>query len=177
MIIRGENDDLPPDNSKVPILTVKNASPVYAQDVTLTWSAVPYDVATLVASNHNLDGIKFKLNGPYLTMESENNVAFRHQFSFKSKVPLNFITKSADIFIPFDIWNTAALFFIATLPTERGSHSNPYFFDLNISWNIPDGNTRAARFRLKATATNTKQVSVATKDVSASIEITTETVD
>jgi hypothetical protein len=45
-------------------------------------------------------------------------------------MPLTFITKSAGIFVPLDIWNTAALYFIATLPSQVGARSEPYFFDL-----------------------------------------------
>lgn len=50
MNIKGENDDLPPGNWKVPVFAIKNLTPVNAQDVTIKWSAAKYDPATLTAN-------------------------------------------------------------------------------------------------------------------------------
>jgi hypothetical protein len=53
-------------------------------------------------------------------------------------VPLPFIARENNVFIPH-VWENAALFFIATLPNEPGARSPPFFFDAQVSWNIPEG--------------------------------------
>jgi hypothetical protein len=176
MNVRGENDVLPSDGWKVPTLTVKNTSPVYAQDVTLNWVAAPYDIKALVASNPDLVRSQFTTDGQSLKITSQNSIPFVHPFSFKSVMPLTFITKSAGIFVPLDIWNTAALYFIATLPSQVGARSEPYFFDLKISWNIPDS-AKVAHFRVKAVATNVQPLIPEKQGFLASVELTTEKLD
>jgi hypothetical protein len=90
-----------------------------------------------------------------ITLSAPGGVPFQNPFQFSSSIEKPCITRSAETFIPLDVWNTAALFFLATLPSRVGERSEPYYFDLEISWNIPD-NAKPARYRIKAVATNIK---------------------
>jgi hypothetical protein len=98
---------------------------------------------------------------------SENVIAF------SSSTEKPFITRSAETFIPLDVWDSAALFFISTMPMQTGAKSEPYYFDLHIEWSIPE-NSKPARYRVKAVATNTKPPTVESPIFSAEIEFSVE---
>lgn len=109
----------------------------------------------------------FTLIGPPGTPSGQNVIAF----SASTEKP--FITRSAETFIPLDVWDTAALFFISTMPMQTGSKSEPYYFDLQIEWSIPE-NSKPARYRVKAVAINTKPPTVESPIFSAEIEFSVE---
>jgi hypothetical protein len=153
MNIRGENDNLPPRNWRVPTFTIKNKTSVNAQDVTVKWSAAKYDPTTLTANKPIFDGRHVDVADHQITLSEPGGVPFQHEFRFSGSIDKPFITKTAETFIPLDIWNTAALYFLATLSPQIGARSEPYYFDLEITWNIP-ANAKPARYRVKAIATN-----------------------
>jgi hypothetical protein len=153
MNIRGENDGaLPPDQWRVPLFKIKNNTPINAQDVRLVWSAAKYDPTALIANKPIFQGRQIDITTDYVTMSGPTNSS-RNLFKFSAEQEKPFITKSTEIWLPIEVWDTGALFFLATLPPEVGGRSEPYYFDLQITWNIP-ANTNPARYRIKAVATN-----------------------
>jgi hypothetical protein len=169
---KGETDQLPPGSWKAPIFTIKNLTPVNAHDVKVKWSAPKYDPATLTANAVIPHGRQIDIANNIIIL-SGGGMPHQHPFNFSATVDKPFITRSAETFIPLDVWNTAALFFLATLPDQAGARSEPYYFDLEISWSIPD-NAKPARFRVKAIATNSKPAGVQTPVFSATIEFAVE---
>jgi hypothetical protein len=122
-----------------------------------------------VAAKHpiQINQDAFVLNGAPNAFPGNNPI------SFSSTNEMPFITRSAETFLPLDVWNTAALYFVATLSPQVGSKSEPYYFDLEITWSIPEG-AKPARFRVKAVATNTRPQGVASPVFSAVVEFTVE---
>jgi hypothetical protein len=151
--IKGENDNLPPRGWKSPTFTIKNLTPVNAQDVRVKWSAAKYDPATMTANAPIFQGRQITIANNMTTLNG-GGLPFQNPFNFEIIIDKPFITRSAETFIPIDVWDTAALFFLSTLPDQPGARSEPYYFDLEISWNIPD-NAKPARYRIKAVATRT----------------------
>ena len=151
--IRGVNDQLPAGGWKVPTFVVKNATTVSALDVKIKWSALKYDPNTLTATAPIFQGHQVQIANDRITLYG-GGVPYTHPFSFSATVEKPFITKTGEIFIPIDVWETAALYFVSTMPSQNGATSEPYYFDLEISWSIPD-NAKPAKYRVKAIATNT----------------------
>ena len=172
MNVRGENDKLPPGGWRVPIFTIRNKAPINAQDVTVKWSAARYDPATLTANRPIFQGRQVVISNGLIIFSAPGGVPFQNPFEFSASVDKPFITKSSETFIPLSVWNTAALFFLASLPTQMGDRSEPYYFDLEISWNIPS-NAPPARYRIKAVATNLKSSS-GSPEFQASIDFSVE---
>jgi hypothetical protein len=170
--IKGENDQLPPGNWKVPVFTIKNITPINAQDVKITWSAAKYDPATIAASAPVFQGRQISVANNVITL-SGGGVPHQNPIGFSAAIDKPFITRSAETFIPLDVWNTAAVFFLANLPDQPGSRSEPYYFDLEISWSIPE-NAKPARFRVMAVATNAKPAGAASPAFSALVEFSVE---
>jgi hypothetical protein len=152
--IKGENDNLQPGSWKVPIFTIKNAAPINAQDVTVRWSATRYDATTMTANKAVFEGRQSNIGNEQITLSALGGVAFINPFRFSVSLDKPFITRSAETYIPLDVWNTGAPYILSTLPAQIGSRSEPYYFDLQISWNIPE-NAKPARYRVKAVATRT----------------------
>lgn len=154
--IKGESDHLPPGHWKAPTFTIKNLTTVNAQDVKVKWSATKYDPATMTAHAAIFQGKQVTIANNTITLNG-GGIAFQNPFGFETTIDKPFITRSAETFIPLDVWNTAALFFVSTIPDQPGARSEPYYFDLEISWNIPD-NAKPSRHRVKAVATRTNSV-------------------
>lgn len=173
MSIKGENDNLPPGNWKVPVFAIRNTTPVNAQDVTVKWSAAKYDPANMTANAPIFQGRQISIASNAITLSSPGGVPFQNLFSFSATINKPFITRSAETFIPIDVWDTAALFFLATLPDQPGARSEPYYFDLEISWSIPES-AKPARFRIRAVATNTKPAGTQSPALVATIEFFVE---
>jgi hypothetical protein len=152
--IKGENDQLPPGGWKVPIFTIKNLTPINAQDVTVKWSVAKYDPTAITANAPLFQGRQIAIANNLIVL-SGGGVPFQNPIAFTATIEKPFITRSAETHIPLEVWNTAALFFCSTLPDQIGARSEPYYFDLDVSWSIPE-NTKPARFRVKAVATNAK---------------------
>jgi hypothetical protein len=170
--IKGENDQLPPGGWKVPIFTIKNLTTINAQDVKVKWSAAKYDPASITANAPIFQGKQVAIANNLITL-SGGGVPHQNPISFSATIDKPFITRSAETFIPIDVWNTAALLFLATLPAQPGSRSEPYYFDLEISWSIPD-NAKPAHYRVKAVATNSKPAGAQTPAFSATVEFFVE---
>lgn len=169
--IKGEHDNLPPGGWRSPILTVKNSAPINAQDVTVTWSATRYDPTTLSNNAAIFQGRQIAVTNDLITLFEAGGMPAQNPFRFSAALDKPFITKSAEIFIPLDVWNTAALYFLVNLTGPAGTRSEPYFFDLQISWNIPD-NAKPLKYRVKAVATK-----LAAPVFQASVEFSVEKPD
>jgi hypothetical protein len=172
--IKSEHDQLPPGGWKTPLFTIKNLTPVNAQDVKVKWSAAKYDPATITANAPILRGRQIAIANNIITL-SGGGIPHQNQIGFSTTIDKPFITRSAETFIPLDVWNTAALFFFSTLSDQAGARSEPYYFDLEISWSIPE-NAKPARFRVKAVATNAKPAGAQTPALAATIEFFVEPV-
>jgi len=175
--VRGEKDDIPAGNWNAPIFTIRNKTPVNAQDVRITWSAPKYDLTAVTSSNaSNLDGHQVTISQDNFVLATPGMANGNNPFSFSVTIEKPFITRSAETFIPLSVWNTAALYFISTLPSEPGGRSEAYYFDLAIAWSIPE-NGKPSRFRIKAVATNTKPAGATSPFLSATIEFLVEPED
>lgn len=170
--IKAEDDQLQPGGWKVPVFTIKNKTPVNAQDVKVKWSAAKYDTAALAATASVFQGRQVSVANNMITL-SGGGVPFQNPLGFSATIDKPFITRSAETFLPLDVWNTAALFFLATMPPQIGARSEPYYFDLEISWSIPD-NAKPASYRIKAVATNTTQSGSGFPAFSATVEFSVE---
>jgi hypothetical protein len=138
----------------------------------VTWSAAKYDPSTMTANAPVFQGRQVAIANNLITL-SGGGMPHQNPFGFSAKLDKPFITRSAEIFIPIDVWNTAALFFLTTLPAQPGARSEPYYFDLEIAWSIPE-NAKPAHFRIKAVATNTKPAGVQNPVFSATVEFRVE---
>jgi len=152
------NDIANPDYGawKVPTLKVRNTG-VVAQDATIKWGVTAYEVEGLVASSKRLQDVKATVEPKRIIFSPKAGPGspFVHPLELSATVPVTFITRETSIYIPIDVWENAALFFIATLADTPNAKSEPFFFDAQISWNIPEGG-QPKRFRIKATARNAK---------------------
>jgi hypothetical protein len=157
---------------KVPVFTIKNLTPINAQDVTVKWSAAKYDPATITANAPILQGRQIVIANNMVTL-SGGGIPHQNPLAFSATIEKPFITRSAETFIPLDVWDTAALFFFSTLPDQPGARSEPYYFDLEISWSIPD-KAKPVRYRVKAVAINSKPAGVQTPALSATVEFSVE---
>lgn len=160
-----------------PVVVLNNKSNVFGQDAVATWSIAPIDNAEIIKGS---DRLKATCNASI----NENTVAFfakqpitapvgipfKFPVSFKQTVPIPFLSKRVETFIPYNVWSEAILFFIATLPPEPGSRSQPIAFEVSLDWNIPEGN-KTSRFKVTAVATNTTLAN-SKPSLSASIELT-----
>lgn len=175
--IRGENDQLPIGHWKVPNFSIKNSASVNAQDVSIKWTAARYDLSAVTANKPVFHGRRIDIGNDSFTLASPGAVPFTHPFSFSAVLEKPFITRTAETFIPLNVWNTAALYFLVSLPQKVGSRSDPYYFDLSIAWNIPE-NAKPARYRVKAVATRLGSADDDPPSVlSASIAFTVESVE
>jgi hypothetical protein len=154
--IKGESDNLPPGHWKAPAFAIKNQTPVNAQDVKVKWSAAKYDPATMTANATIFQGRQITIANNTITLNG-GGMPYQNPFGFESTIDKPFIIRTAETFIPLDVWDTAALFFVSTMPNQAGARSEPYYFDLEISWNIPD-NARSSHYRVKAVATRSNAV-------------------
>jgi hypothetical protein len=156
---------------KAPVLRIRNAG-VVAQDATIKWAVTPYEVQALVDSAPRLKGHKTKVEPNRITLgpETGSGSPFMHPLEWSTSLPIAFITRETSTFIPLTVWEHAALFFIATLADEPKARSAPFFFDAQISWNIPEGG-QAKRFRVKVTAENAKLSGIPTPLFLANIYI------
>jgi hypothetical protein len=168
MTFRGENEALPPGNWKLPVFPIVNRSSINAQDVNVKWSARPHDEAAVLAASDRLKPLKPQFASRRLNL---GNTIYNLQPS--TTVPMPFITRTSETFPPLDVWNEAAMFFVATLPDTPGSKSDPFSFDVSITWNIPDG-AKPAKFRVKAVATNAKLPSTPADTLVATVDFSVE---
>lgn len=68
LLVKGENDQLPPNNWKVPFFTIKNSTPINAQEITVRWSAPKYDPTTLTANAPRLQGRHIQITDQQITL-------------------------------------------------------------------------------------------------------------
>jgi hypothetical protein len=159
---------------KVPSLIIRNSG-TFAQDATMKWGVAPYEVQALIDASPRLKAHQVIMNDTknQMTIRPRAGVqgapGFVHPLEWSVSVPLPFITRETRTIIPLPIWEHAALFFIATLPDDPGAKSEPFFFDAQIKWNIPEGG-QPKQFRISAVAFNAKPVGVTTPEVLANIE-------
>ena len=155
MNIRGENDQFPPGHWRTPTFIVRNKSQISAQDIRIDWQAVKYDPVSLIANNSIFQTSQASFDSNSLVLSTPGGMSFQHPFEFSASLEKPFITpnRPAEIFLPLSIWNTAALFLISDLPVKSGERSQPYYFDLKLSWALPEGG-KTQEFRVKATATS-----------------------
>ncbi len=140
--------------SHSPIFTLKNKATIAAQDVSIVWEIAAYDVSGLIQSSPRLRPYGASQNGDMITLGgvmnpqgSPQGLPFSFPTSFKSTVPMSFLTRESQTFIPYDLWSQAVLFFMATLPNNRGDRSEPVTMTASVKWNIPEG-SKNARFRV-----------------------------
>jgi hypothetical protein len=175
--VRGENDTTPPGSWRVPTFNLRNVSAISAQDVTYRWTATKYFPSEVVSSAQRFKNAKVELvSGSQLMINTPNTGTGQTPFEFSASTSVAFITKTAEIFIPLNVFNAAAIYFVATMPDQPGAKSQPYVFELSISWNIPD-NTRPERFRVTATATNIKATSAATPEFVAALDFAVQKIE
>jgi hypothetical protein len=171
--VRGENDQISPENWKVPTFTIRNKTPVNAQDVRIKWSAPKYVPTTLANNAPIFSGRQIEFSNNSFLLGAPNTSPGKNPIAFSGTMEKPFITRSSETFIPIDVWNTAAVYFLATLPAEAASKSEPYYFNLEITWSIPE-NSKPVRFRVKAVASNTKPSGVDIPFFSATVEFSVE---
>jgi len=118
--------------SQSPILPLKNKATIAAQDISVVWEIPAYDVSSLTQSSVRMQTYSATQNGNMTTLGSVMNpqgapqgLPFTFPTSFKNTVPLSFLTRESETFIPYDVWSQAVLFFMATLPNNRGDRSEP----------------------------------------------------
>jgi hypothetical protein len=141
---------------KVPIFLLRNTGG-FAQDATAKWGLTPFDVQAILDSSPRFRAVHVALQNDQVTFGPSNGAGtpFIHPLAWTSSVPLPFLTREQQIFIPLNVLEYASLFFIGTLADAPGARSAPIFFDIQISWNIPESDVKK-HFRLKAIAVNAK---------------------
>jgi hypothetical protein len=175
--IRGENDTGPKSNWRSPTFTIKNSSSISAQDVTFKWTAAKYDPSAVISSAARFKHATTNIVGDSeLLISTPNTGGGQNSFAFSASTSAAFITKQADAFIPLNIWNAAAIRFVETTPDQANGKSEPYIFELSISWNIPE-NTKPERFRITATATNIKTSNSTPPELMAAIDFAVKKID
>jgi len=104
-------------------------------------------------------------------MENALGVQFRN--TFRQGVPLPFIGRRVESWIPYEVWREAEFYILATLPDIPGERGPSVAFDVTIKWNIPEGNN-VARFRVTATPTNGNIAGVPNPALTCNISFTAE---
>jgi hypothetical protein len=155
---------------KVPVFHIRNVG-AYAQDATVRWAAAPYEIRSVLDSSNRFQSQDFLLEDNQITFLPKPGVVgtpFAHPLEWSASLQVPFITRETDTFIPISVWETAAIFFIGTMSNQPNASSEPYFFDVEVKWNIPEGN-QSRLFRMKATAVNAKAPGVSEPDFLAQI--------
>jgi len=135
------------------------------------------DVASLIQSSNLLQPYGATQNGNMTTLGgAPQGRSFTFPTSFKTTVPMSFLTREGETFIPYDVWSQAALFFMATLSNNRGDRSEPVVMTATVKWNIPAG-SKDARFRVTAVATNDAPINATTPTFLAAIDFKVEKVE
>jgi hypothetical protein len=136
---------------KVPTFVVHNTAG-FAQDATVKWAIVPFDVQAVLDSSPRFRAVRVTLQNDQVILGPSNGpgVPFTHPLAWTASTALPFITREQQIFIPLTVFEYASLFFIGTLGDEPGARSAPVVFDVQISWNIPESDIKR-HFRLIAT--------------------------
>jgi len=139
---------------KVPGLILRNRG-VVAQDATIKWGVTPFDREAMVKSAPRLSDVEatFPDKDQLLLRPKAGGQSFVHEFTWATSLPLPFIGRETQTYIPLHIWQNASLFFLATTPDRPDAVSEPFYFDAQVSWNIPDGGA-PVRFRVAARARN-----------------------
>jgi hypothetical protein len=123
---------------------------------TIRWSTTPFEIKALIDSSPRFKAHKSILEENRVTFGPASGPGnfFQHPILWSMTVPLPFITRENNVFIPLDVWENAALFFIATLSDELNPRSAP-----------------PRVFRVKVVAVNAKPPGVTTPEFLANIEI------
>lgn len=144
---------------KVPRFLITNAGAV-AQDATIKWGATPYDIRALVDSSPKLREYQLTIEPMRIILGPKpgagaTGIPFRHEIQWSTSVSVPFITRETEVFLPLDVWQHAALFFVATLSDEPRARSDPFIFHAQIRWNVPEGGD-PKQYRVTAIAENAK---------------------
>jgi hypothetical protein len=174
--VRGENDTTPKEHWRTPTFIIKNLSAISAQDVSFTWTAARFDAAASIAAAATFKQANVRIVGDQLFITTPNMGTGSNPFSFSISTPAAFLTKQAEIFIPLNVWNAAAMRLIETTPNQVNAKSEPYVFEIAISWNIPE-NAKPERFRITTTATNIKTPNSAKPEFVAALDFSVKKID
>ena len=155
---------------KVPVFPIRNSGS-YAQDATIKWAVAPYEIKALIKSSDKFKAHRVTLENNQITLgpKSGPGTPFIHPLEWSASIQVPFITRETETFIPLSVWEQAALFFIATMSDEPTARSAPFFFDVQVKWNIPEGG-EPQHFRVKAVAINAKPPVVTTPTFLANIK-------
>ncbi|MGM4987517.1 hypothetical protein [Tardiphaga sp. 841_E9_N1_2] len=172
-------EDRPPDFGLglFPTLKISNTSQTNALDASVRWQIAPFNVEDLLQKSPRFAAIN---------MQFKDNKAFFHGAGLipihigygttTFTVPVNYITKQADAFIPQPVWDYASIFILATLPEDYGASTSPFSFDVTVTWNIPSGST-ARSFKVTMVATNAKLPGSSEPDLLAQLNFVIEDLD
>lgn len=159
-----------------PTLQLVNTSPVNALDASVRWQIAPYDYKGLLQQSSRFEHIQVTYDDNQVMFAGDKMVLQSMRFATSATVPINYITRKADVFIPGPVWEYAALFVLATLPDQQGGTTAPITFDATLTWNIPEGSP-PRHFRVKMIATNAKLPGVAEPDLLATLDFEVEDLD
>jgi hypothetical protein len=170
------------DSSTSPIMIFTNAS-IMGQDASIVWELPQFDLKALVSSSTRLKNYDLNVGtnsiviGPPLPIAAPAAMPIQYPIVFKQNVPpIAFLGKKVESWIPFEIWNVALIYFLATLPDNIGERSPALTFNATVNWNIPEGN-KAARFAVTAFATNATTPNVETPKLTAYVSFTAKKLD
>ena len=145
--------------SKSPVILLQNKSSIFGQDATATWEILRVDNKALIAGSSRFSNWEAQLEGdrltvgPKLPLTVPTGLPHRLDPAFKQNVPLPFLARETETFIPYNVWTEAILIVLATLPDQPGQSAAPVAIYATLKWNIPEGK-KVAKFKILATATN-----------------------
>lgn len=159
-----------------PTMQLINSSPVNALDASIRWQIPAYDYRGLLQQSPRFQNVQVLHEDNQVTFVSPGMALQSMRFATSATVPINYITRKADAFVPGPVWEYAAMFVLATLPEQHGGTTTPITFDATLSWNIPEGSA-PRHFRVKMIATNAKLPGVTTPDLLATLDFEIEDLD
>ncbi len=161
---------------KTPTFVIKNNTPINAQDVRIKLSAPKYDGTALTNSAPSFqNGRRFIWTKPLHLGRAQLPARTEPDWVFFDE------RKAVHHAIRGNLHSARCLEFCRLVlhlddGDAGGCESEPYYFDLQIGWSIPE-NSKPARYRVKAVATNTKPPTADTLVFSAEIEFSVEPED
>ena len=143
--------------SSSPKFKLRNASSIFAADVTVEWSAPVIDPAVLTNSSpqfgHLVDNMRddsYQLKMPQ-GPDGTHYGPITYMSAIRSPVSIAFLNRGVETYIPGDVFWRGLLILYARLPNQPGNETFDIEFKATVSWNIPIA-ASLSRFELLPTS-------------------------
>jgi hypothetical protein len=163
-ILKASTDQVLAGQSVTPKFKLRNASSIFAADVSVEWSAPSFDAAQLLQSSaqlqrfvRNITDSHFDFLVPTNAPAPNNVFTITYGSLPRWTLSVPFLNRTVETWIPFEVWSRGLLQILSRLPDQPGTDAFDVEFRATVSWNIPDRG-KPQSFAVIAHVRNTKHV-------------------